>query len=759
MKKIHKVVSFVFIVVIIYWSFYALLPKYNTDEQIIDTQFSTKRALQHVEAISKKPHHVGTAAHAEVRVYLVNQLKELGLSVSIQEGYNAGDWGNLSKATNIIAKIPGSGNGKALLLLSHYDSRGHSSYGASDAASGVATILEGVRTFLKQQKTPKNDIIILFSDAEELGLNGARLFAENHPLIKNIGLILNFEARGSGGPAYMLIETNKGNSALIKNFVAANPQYPVGNSLAYSIYKMLPNDTDLTVFREEADIEGFNFAFIDDHFDYHTALDTYNRLDRNTLKHQGSYLMPLLDYFSNNTLNQLKSTEDYVYFNVPVFKLVAYPYTWIFPMLIVAVLVFVLLLVYGIKQNIINISEVGKGFMAFIISIVICGVIGYFSWKILKIVYPQYQDILHGFPYNGHTYIAVFVFLSIAICFWVYKKITIAHPANGIIAPVFFWLVICFMAAIYLKGASFFIIPVYGTLASLLVVINQKKPNLLLLVFLSIPALWIVSPFIQMFPVGLGLKLMVSVTVMVVLLFGLLTPALLFYKSKKMLGFLSFLMALLFFGKAHFQSGFSADTPKPNSLLYVLNTDNNTAQWVTYDTFLDDWTLQFIDPEKNKQTTPNTTLSSKYSTGFSYAATAPAKHIKPPLIEKYTDTVINNKRILEFCITPQRKVHQLELFVNNNLPLYSCKVNGISLSVDYLKKLKERLITHYISNNDATDVYMEVPVNMPVSLTLFEASTDLLSHSLFSVPKRPQNTIPMPFVLNDAVVVTKNITF
>jgi hypothetical protein len=65
----------------------------------------------------------------------------------------------------------------------------------------------------------------------------------------------------------------------------------------YSIYKMLPNDTDLTVFREQGNIQGYNFAFIDDHYNYHTAQDDSNHLDKNTLAHQGSYLMPLLKYF------------------------------------------------------------------------------------------------------------------------------------------------------------------------------------------------------------------------------------------------------------------------------------------------------------------------------------------------------------------------------------------------------------------------------------------------------------------------------
>jgi Zn-dependent M28 family amino/carboxypeptidase len=171
--------------------------------------------------------------------------------------------GTLVKSKNIIAKIKGTSNTKALLLLSHYDSAPHSSsLGASDDASGVATILESVRAYLYNKTQHKNDIIILFSDAEELGLNGASLFVTQHQWAKKVGLALNFEARGSSGPSYMLMETNQGNAKMVDAFSSGNVQYPVSNSLMYSIYKMLPNDTDLTVFREQGQIQGFNFAFI-----------------------------------------------------------------------------------------------------------------------------------------------------------------------------------------------------------------------------------------------------------------------------------------------------------------------------------------------------------------------------------------------------------------------------------------------------------------------------------------------------------------
>ena len=382
MKKTPTILTLLVVVLAVYWSFSALLPQYNADNTIVETEFSTDRALVHVKEISKEPHAVGFPAHAKVRSYIIAELQKLGLETSIQEGYTAGDWGNLSKAENILARIKGKESGKALLLLSHYDSNPHSSLGASDAGSGVATILEGVRAFLKKNPNPKNDIIILISDAEELGLNGADLFVHEHEWLKDVGLVLNFEARGSGGPSYMLMETNRGNSRLISEFITANPEFPVANSLAYSIYKMLPNDTDLTVFREDADIEGFNFAFIDDHFDYHTANDNYERLDRNTLAHQGSYLMPLLNHFSNIDLGDLKSLNDNVYFNVPFFKMVSYPFTWIMPMLILAVLLFIILLIAGFKKKVLNGKDILKGFIPVLFSLGINGFI-----RAIKIFY------------------------------------------------------------------------------------------------------------------------------------------------------------------------------------------------------------------------------------------------------------------------------------------------------------------------------------------------------------------------------------
>lgn len=762
---LKKGIALLLIICSIYISFDALLPN---DISTIDTnknQFSTARALAHLTEISKKPHFVGNAEHKNVRNYIEKQLQNLGLETQIQEGYTISQWGNLAKAKNIIAKIKGSTGGKALMLLTHYDSNPHSSLGASDAGSGVVTILEGLRAYLSEGKTPKNDIIILISDAEELGLNGADLFVNQHEWAKNVGLVLNFEARGSGGPSYMLIETNDGNANLMKAFVEANPKYPVANSLAYSIYKMLPNDTDLTVFRKDGDINGFNFAFIDDHFDYHTALDTYDRLDRNTLEHQGSYLMPLLHYFADANLKSLRSKEDYIYFNAPYFGTVIYPFNWILPMLILAIVAFIGLLIYGFKNRTLKRSEVTKGFYAFIICLIICGIFVFLSWKLINNLYPGYGEMLHGFTYNGHSYIWCFVFLSLGIIFYSYHKIySPSNTASLLVAPITLWLIICTLVAFNLKGASFFIIPVMFALLAFFVLLKQQKPSLILLALLCIPVLFIITPLIKMFPVGLGLKILFVSAIFVVLIFGFTLPVFGFFKHKKRWSYLLFLFGIVFFFKAHFNSKFTADTPKPNSLVYILNNDDNTALWATYDNSLDSWTKNFLGetPEDGSFLNENI-FNSKYASGFTYVSKAPLKAVSKPKIEISNDTLIGNKRHFNICIMPTRAVQRMELFSDSTNVYHSFKINGVDAyrakASDFVFETRKhnRLFSYYVSDNEPLELFISVPANQKTTIQLHEATFDLLENNLFTVPKREENMIPKPFVLNDAILTKQSI--
>ncbi|WP_025742609.1 M28 family peptidase [Aquimarina pacifica] len=767
MRKLSSFLTLLLLILALAYSVYSSKSQRITDLSTSKHEFSTLRALEHVKKISEESHYLGSPGHEKVQLYIINELKKLGLHPEIQKGVSVSKSGTICNTQNILAKIKGSDNTKSLVLMTHYDSSPHSSFGASDAGSGVATILEGVRAYIGTNKTPKNDIIICITDGEELGLNGAHLFIKDHPWSKNVGLAINFEARGSGGNSYMLLETNSKNGKMIKEFSKAGVKYPVSNSLAYSIYKMMPNNTDLTVFREEGDIEGFNFAFIDDHFDYHTSNDTWQNLDLNTLQHQGNYIVPLLSYFSEIDLSNLKSDIDYIYFNIPIFKFITYPFSWIFGLLIIAVILFIGLFFYGKFAYRIDFKEVLLGLGAFLLCLVLSGGLTFGGWKLLSVIYPHYSEIQHGFTYNGYLYISVFILLSLGIFFKVYARFgKIKNQPSLFIAPIFIWLIICSLTALYLKGASYFVIIVFFGLVSLFILIRQKKPNPYLMVFLGLPGIFIISPFIMSFPVALGLKILFVSAILSTLLYGMLLPVFGFYKRKNIVGNLSLFLSLVFLILAHLKSDFTEERPKPNSLVYILDTDQNKAVWASYDQTLDIWSKNYIVPDKNIAETYNAnTFQSKYKKTFKYANTAPLKNITRPKLDIGRDTIINNIRHFDLCIAPQRNIDRIELYTKTLFNFDSLYANNkTALDFNYsdgntynafTKRWSQNLLTYHVTKNEPLELRMQFHKDSLPEFTIYESSYDLLQNDVFSIPSRSDYMMPKPFIINDAIILKK----
>lgn len=763
MKKYTSLISFLILLMGTYWGFYDQKP-ITVKEANSQTEFSVEKALGHLKNITTEVHHVGTPGHKNVQNYLVNELKNLGLepSVQVQTVINK-KWVAGTTAENIVARIEGSGNGKALLLLSHYDSNPNIAIGASDAGSGIVTILEGIRAFLATGKQPKNDIIIVLSDAEELGLLGAKAFVDYHPWTKDVGLVLNFEARGSGGPSYMLMETNGKNSKLISEFINANPGYPASNSLLYSIYKQLPNDTDLTVFRENGDINGFNFAFIGDHFDYHTMQDTYERLDRTTLAHQGDYLMNTLNYFAYSDIDDLDSEIDHVYVNFPVIKMLTYPFSWVNTMLIIAAVLLLLVMYFGILLNKLDIKQILFGFIPAILSIVLCGAISYFLWKGILQVHPRYNDMLHGFTYNGYWYLIGFVCLNLWIAFWIYGRFSKKENLSSLtIAPIVIWLIINAIIPENFRGAGFLIIPVF--IAEIVLFLNiisnpKKTQRTLIFAILSVPTVYIVGPMIKSFPVGLGLGILFVSAILVALLFGLMLPVVNATKSRKAFARLAGLLTIVFLAIATYYSGFDVDNRKPNSLVYIQNTIDSTAYWGTYNKVLDPFIEQKLGKEPNKGGISSANTKSKYNTRFSYHKEAPFVSIPSALIEYERDTIIEGKRQLDIVIRPQRKIRKFELASQDSIGFHKLVANSIPVNDgdEYGVKRGSFLIYHFGNTDKELRLEMTLDSLMKPQILINEISDDLLSHPQFSIQPRAEYMMPMPFVTNDAIISTQKI--
>lgn len=258
-------------------------------------EFSGERAMADIRAIARAPRPTGSAEHARVRAYLMARMRSLGMQVEAQAGpLPARSAEKLRKrgrlaaapttAVNLVGVLPGRDRTQpAILLLAHYDSV-WASPGAADDAAGVAAALEIVRA-VKARGRPERDLAILFTDAEEVGLVGARMFFAAHPLARRIGAVVNMESRGGGGRTAMF-ETGRDNGEMVTLY-RRSVSRPSSNSLAVLVYQLMPNNTDFTIPKERG-ISGFNFAFIGEGRFYHSPASTPEALDPATVQDLGA---------------------------------------------------------------------------------------------------------------------------------------------------------------------------------------------------------------------------------------------------------------------------------------------------------------------------------------------------------------------------------------------------------------------------------------------------------------------------------------
>jgi hypothetical protein len=290
--------------------------------------FSAERAFTDINFMGAEPRPIESLRHGVVRDYLIDRMKKLGLEVRVQKGqaveertYNGQTFAEGAYVENLIGVWPGADrSAKSLALMAHYDGVPGSPAAADDAA-GVSSGLEVIRALKASGKTPARDVDLILTDGEENGLIGARAFFADDPLAKQIGAVINMEARGSGGRTVMF-ETAKNNGAMVNLFQRTGVN-PTGNSLAVFIYEHMPNDTDFTV-SKKLGIQGLNFAFIGRQFDYHSPSAVPAVTEPGSIQHMGDQVLSAARALAfDKTLPG--AAPDQVFSDVLGLKVVAYP--------------------------------------------------------------------------------------------------------------------------------------------------------------------------------------------------------------------------------------------------------------------------------------------------------------------------------------------------------------------------------------------------------------------------------------------------
>lgn len=382
---------------------------------------SLERARADVRVLTREAGHTGSPGNAQRRRYILEQLERAGVTGEVQSTDAAVSLlGRVvaARVHNVVARLPGRERGPAVLLSAHYDAVPNSP-GAGDDAAGVATLLETARV-LRASAPLRRDVLFLFTDGEELGLLGAEAFVGQHPLAREVGWVLNFEARGSRGVSAMY-ETSLPNAELLGIFSRVAPR-PVASSLIASLSRVLPNDTDFTVYRR-AGMAGYAFAFADGFEDYHRATDTVHRLDARSLSHHLSYAVPLARELAEHPPARGSAAprqQDVVYFDVLGRAVVSYPLWLALASGGLAFAAWLLVVVYGRRAGLASWSGVAWGLLGVAGSLIGPMVaVSLLEWLLARgLGLPLRQRIEWA---SG--LLVAHVSLGLAVCFEVYRRL------------------------------------------------------------------------------------------------------------------------------------------------------------------------------------------------------------------------------------------------------------------------------------------------------------------------------------------------
>jgi len=551
-----------------------------------DTVFSSARAMATLVEIAREPHPTGSPEHALVRDYLANRLRGLGLDPEVQTAMSVvqrEDRVRAATVRNVIARLPGTASTGAILLTAHYDTR-ELSPGAGDDGTGVAAILEALRA-LRVGEPLRNDVIVLITDAEELGLLGARAFVAQHPWIADVAVVLSFEMRGAGGPAIMF-ETNVQNGWIVRALRDFDPR-PFANSLAAEVYERMPNDTDFTPFKE-AGKQGLNFAAIGNARVYHQVTDTPEALSEATLQHHGMRALAALRHLGQADLREVDA-PDAVYFTVPFVGLVVYDGGWVLP--VTGALTALLLLAGLLAWR----AKVRPGRLVAALGLAVLGValsygaaLAVLSWG--RRFHPEAGSLAGSLYHHEGWYVVGLVAAVVGI-------VTALH------AVARRWL----SSLELVLGATLvpFALAVWATFAAPLAAMNLQWPVAAALVaalllallpsaskgmfgwiaslLLVVPVLVFLVPLAELLWLSLTLRALGFVAVVVAIALQLSLPALDSLRHPN--GWWSPLAALAACGAALWlgvaSADADADSPAPSTLVYAYEHGTSTAFWVT----------------------------------------------------------------------------------------------------------------------------------------------------------------------------------
>jgi Peptidase family M28 len=725
-------------------------------------EFSAARAMRDVREIAKAPRMLGSAENDLAREYLVGRLRELGASPAVQRAtvarHTQSGPDTWAIVNNVVATIPGTSPTGAVLMVAHYDSA-PSGPGAADNAASVAAILEAMRA-LKTRPAARNDLILLFTDGEELGLLGAKAFVETQPALSNIKVVLNFEMRGNHG-ASMMFQTRSQHS-----WLAARGPISRSSSLAESLAW---GETDLSVFLA-AGIDGISFGATSGIAGYHTQLDNADLLDQRSLQSQGALALSMARQFGAIDLDDLRTeSAASIVGDRSLSRYISTMFAFLVPVLLLGVIWI------GIRARHFTIAGISAGFAIYIVAIAVSIVGAIVMWHLTAML-AGWRMLPIGTTYGGF-YFAIaadaLIFGAVWAAYFVIGRpiseqnlgvgalvvltalqVTISIVNRGDAHP-WWWLLLAMLVIsmslgvtdgrLTTRGAILgFIALAFGTIMFAQLLAAAADGTMLRLVF-----------------GGLGSAL----------LFGLFIPYtdLLTGGRRWIVPAALGLLAIVMIIKGNAASSFEASQPHPDSIFYFADADRARARWVSLDSRPDSFTAQFFQHHVRggwlqklaglaTRDTPDVSVArisrdfSSLNRGRTTEGEAPLISAAPPQLKVLDDSTVAGARTVSMHIASARKDAIIWMSVPVGVAVLGASIDGRSPG----DRVTDGWAGWYWSAPAAGfDLTLKVATPAPFVVTVIDQADGLPDNAGLAIKPRPPDTMPTPFLFFDSTTLVR----
>ncbi len=571
-------------------------------------QFSSGRALPHLEAMAREPSPTGSEANARVRDYIIGEIRALGLAPEVQStvAFDA-DWGIALQVENVLVRLPGSDSTKAVLIVAHYDGVA-SGPATGDNKLAVAAMLEAMRA-LRTVPQLRNDVIFLSPDGEEYGLVGAKAFVEEHPWAGDVGVVFNYDASDGRGPL-VLQQTSEDDGWLVSNMDSANA----------GIFLKSQQNSDRSEWGQDFDVfeeAGYTAANLNNWTNqsyYHTRLDNIANLDEGKLQAYGNSMVQLARRFGGLDLRDTRGGDRVFTSMFDKDFVVSYPKSWTVPLTVVATAGVAAVLILGVRRGRLGTMPLVKSGAALIALVLVSALVAEVAWSVIKGTHleadwQQEVDIYQGNMMLGGL-VALVAAGFIAFLVWSIPRFGLANLQAAALVPVL--LVAYFGAA---ADQFFSYIALWPLLAVTVAVgvthfipgaetgrfgwLRAAVFGVAAVVVLGVyaPVLW--QTMFRSTDSAAALPIIAAVLIagLLVSLIDLALPSPRLWLSGVAV---ALAVALLAVGLA--RSGFSADQPRPHTIFYAMNADTGTANWATLNSQPDQWIRQFVPKDAQKTT-------------------------------------------------------------------------------------------------------------------------------------------------------------